>query len=141
MMPLHPKELLADQTRRHFLRDGWLGLGGLALTSLMGSGSARAEEPFLPRPPHFAAKAKSVIYLHLGSPPHLDLFDYKPELVKRDGQPLPRNRCTKGKRSPSPPARPSCWARRGSSPSYGKAGVWLSRCRAAPGRSRRRALL
>ena len=46
--------------------------------------------PLAPKPPMFPAKAKRVIYLHLtGSPPHLDLFDYKPELVKRDRRALP----------------------------------------------------
>ncbi len=43
-----------------------------------------------PRPPHFAAKAKRVIYLHMsGGPPQQDLFDYKPELVKHHLQPCP----------------------------------------------------
>ena len=45
-----------------------------------------------PRLPHFAAKAKRVIYLHMaGSPPHLDLLDYKPELVRRNGQDCPES--------------------------------------------------
>ena len=43
-----------------------------------------------PRPPHFAAKAKRVIYLHMaGAPPQLDLFDYKPKLVELNMQPCP----------------------------------------------------
>lgn len=47
--------------------------------------------PLAPRQPQFAAKAKRVIYLHLtGSPPHLDLYDYKPELVKRTGEECPQ---------------------------------------------------
>jgi hypothetical protein len=46
--------------------------------------------PLAAKPPHFAPKAKRVIYIHCtGSPPHLDLFDYKPELVARDGQDCP----------------------------------------------------
>ncbi|MFM9067599.1 MAG: DUF1501 domain-containing protein, partial [Planctomycetota bacterium] len=54
--------------------------------------------PLAPKLPPLAAKAKRVIYLHLtGSPPHLDLYDYKPELVKRDGQPCP-DEFLKGKR-------------------------------------------
>src|SRR3954462_15866349 len=86
---------LADVTRRHFLSGTGLGLGAMALSSLIGE-SSRADvpvDPMMPladRQPHFAAKAKRVIYLHLtGSPPNLDVYDYKPELVKRDGQECP----------------------------------------------------
>jgi Protein of unknown function (DUF1501) len=83
-------------TRRHFLRDGSLGLGSVALAMLAGEGEKMTAQqtepnPLAPRPPHFAAKAKNVIYIHLaGSPPQLDLFDYKPELVKRNGQDCPQ---------------------------------------------------
>ena len=81
-------------TRRHFLRDCPLALGGLAYP-LMGEGRADSKadtNPFAPRPPHFKPKAKSVIFLHMaGSPPHLDLFDYKPELVKRNGENCPES--------------------------------------------------
>ncbi len=84
---------LGQRTRRTFLRDCHLGLGGVALASLL-RGDARAEaptdNPLRARHPHFAGKAKRVIYLHMtGSPPTLDLFDQKPELVKRDGQNCP----------------------------------------------------
>ena len=45
--------------------------------------------PMAPRPPHFAARAKRVIYLHMaGSPSQLDLFDHKPLLNRLDGQPV-----------------------------------------------------
>ncbi|MFM9116638.1 MAG: DUF1501 domain-containing protein [Planctomycetota bacterium] len=112
-------ERLQNLTRRHFFRESQLGLGALALSSLMGernlggrsllaadaataaaSGgpTARSLDPLAPKLPPLAAKAKRVIYLHLtGSPPHLDLYDYKPELVKRDGQPCP-DEFLKGKR-------------------------------------------
>jgi hypothetical protein len=51
---------------------------------------ADVSNPLSPRLPHFAAKAKRVIYLHMtGSPPNLDLFDYKPKLVEMDGQEAP----------------------------------------------------
>ena len=90
-------------TRRHFLRDCQLGLGGIALASLM-NGPAKANppadqtNPLRPRPPHFPAKAKNVIFLHLsGAPPHLDMYDYKPELVKRNDEPCP-DELIKGKR-------------------------------------------
>src|SRR5437016_14139752 len=86
---------LLNITRRHFLRTGSLGLGGLALSLLSGD-TASAQQPNLnplaPRRPHFAPKAKRVVYLHMaGSPPHLDLFDYKPELVRRNAEPCPES--------------------------------------------------
>ncbi len=81
--------------RRHFLREGGLGLGGIALADLLASSQGLKAETALPSPlpprlPHFAAKAKRVIYLFMsGGPSQLDLFDYKPELVKRHGEQLP----------------------------------------------------
>ena len=92
---------LQHTTRRHFLRDGSLGLGAAALAMLGGPPrpvAAAQFNPFAVRPSHYNAKAKRVIYLHLaGSPPHLDLFDYKPELVKRTGENCPDS-FLKGKR-------------------------------------------
>src|SRR4026208_875453 len=92
-------EKLAQITRRHFLKESQLQLGAIPLASLMArSGPAappaaapsRSADPLHPRAPHFAPRARRVIYLHLtGSPPHLDLYDYKPELVSRDGQNCP----------------------------------------------------
>ena len=84
---------LRNITRRHFLSKCQAGLGGVALASLLGNstavGAALDNGTALNRP-HFPAKAKSVIYLHMaGSPPNLDMFDYKPELVKRNGQDCP----------------------------------------------------
>ncbi len=79
-------------TRRHFMQTSGLSLGGLALGNLL------AEESVHARGPHFAPKAKNVIYLHMiGAPSHLDLLDYKPMLKERDGQPCPEE-LTKGKR-------------------------------------------
>src|SRR3989442_575323 len=74
-------------------------VGGRALSSLLQrKPQAAVETPLAPRKPHFAGKAKHVIYLHMaGSPPHLDMFDYKPELVKRTGQDCPAEHL-KGKR-------------------------------------------
>jgi uncharacterized protein DUF1501 len=90
-----PLQQALNVTRRHFLKTGSLGLGGLALSFLMNDKSSgqqpNAVNPLAPRRPHFAAKAKRVIYLHMaGSPPHLDLLDYKPELVRRNGQDCPQ---------------------------------------------------
>jgi hypothetical protein len=77
--------------RRAFLRSSGLGLGAAALGTLLNGGRALAD-PGRPqaRAPHFAPRAKHVIYLHMiGAPSQLDLFDRKPDLVKQDGQPCP----------------------------------------------------
>jgi Protein of unknown function (DUF1501) len=91
-------------TRRQFLKHSQTGLGAIALSMLLDregraadrpakSGqtlTAAADNPMAPRPPHFPAKAKRVIYLHMsGGPPQQDLFDYKPTLVKHNMQPCP----------------------------------------------------
>ena len=84
--------------RRQFLSDCGVGLGKIALAGLLTdalSGSAiqaatAAANPLAPKPPHFPAKAKRVIHLFMaGAPSQLDLFDYKPELAKLEGKPLP----------------------------------------------------
>ena len=82
-----------DITRRHFFENAFgksvgFGIGSAALASLF------TEEGFaqsaINHPLDFAPKAKHVIYLQqCGGPPHIDLFDFKPELVKRDGEPIP----------------------------------------------------
>lgn len=74
--------------RRWFLRDCTIGLGGIALGHLLRRDAvAAAANPLAPRRPHFSGKAKRVIYMfHAGAPSHLELFDYKPELEKRNGQ-------------------------------------------------------
>jgi hypothetical protein len=91
---------LEKETRRNFLKGSFMGLGGLALGSLLGCGSDSKtalntfdpQNPLAPKPPHFAPRAKSVIYLHMaGAPSQLELFDYKPELAKLDGQDCPQS--------------------------------------------------
>lgn len=81
-------------SRRWFLRDCGIGLGATALASLL----AQDTQPNTRRS-HYPAKAKRVIYLfHAGAPSHLELFDPKPELTKRDGQ-LPPAELLKGYRA------------------------------------------
>ena len=79
-------------TRRHFFQRAGAGFGWLALQSMLartGFG-ANALNPLAAKPPHFPARAKSIIWLFMnGGPSHVDTWDYKPELQKRDGQPLP----------------------------------------------------
>ncbi len=92
-----------DITRRHFLRDCGVGVGKMALAGLLaerlGAQTAPAfVNPMAPHPPHFAGKAKAVIHLFMaGAPSHLDLFDFKPDLTKMDGKPLPAS-VTEGQR-------------------------------------------
>jgi hypothetical protein len=95
------RKLLA---RRWFFKECGVGLAGIALASLVGgkAGTAPAAlptNPLAPRDPHFAPRAKRVIYMfQAGAPSHLELFDYKPELAKRDGQ-LPPPSLLKGYRA------------------------------------------
>jgi uncharacterized protein (DUF1501 family) len=98
----HPQSAL--QARRWFLQECGIGLGGMALAELLGSGTpARAADavadPLSAKPSHFPARAKSVIFLFMaGAPSHLELLDHKPELVKFDGT-LPPPELLKGYRA------------------------------------------
>ena len=119
-------------TRRHFFRQSQAGLGAIALSSLLAKDAPASPDgsgvvnPLAPRPPQFAAKAKRVIYLHLtGSPPHLDLFDYKPELVKHDGEACPDS-FLKGKRFAFTSGVPKLLGTPRKFARYGKNGVWMS---------------
>jgi hypothetical protein len=81
-------------TRRTFLGRGAMGLGTAALAHLLGkdlfAAAGRGRVPGIPGVPHFAPKAKRVIYLFMnGAPTHVDLFDWKPKLKEMHGQALP----------------------------------------------------
>jgi hypothetical protein len=86
-------------TRRAFLQHSSVGIGTAALASVLGAGRASAaskEARGEVYPLHFAPKAKRVIFLcQAGGPSHLETFDYKPELAKMGGQPMPES-FTKG---------------------------------------------
>jgi len=121
-------ERIQFQTRRHFLRHSTAGIGGIALNAMMGSDLARgaSPEPLSEKKPHFAAKAKRVIYLHMtGSPPNLDMFDYKPELSKFDGKDCP-DEFLEGRTFaftsgvPKLMGSPREWSQ------HGKSGMWMS---------------
>ncbi len=128
---MHPKLAhLEATTRRQFLGASSLGLGSLALSQMNALAAdvpaLPTENPLAPRKPHFPAKAKRVIYLHMsGAPPHLDLFDYKPELVKRDGQNCP-DEYLKGKRFAFTSGVPKLLGTRQPFKQQGKAGIWMS---------------
>ncbi|HWA98058.1 MAG TPA: DUF1501 domain-containing protein, partial [Pirellulales bacterium] len=99
---MNHRNQFCGRTRREFLWDAGAGFGGVALTSMLaGDGffagralaataskaEAGAANPLAPKLQHFAAKAKACIFLFMyGGPSQMDLFDYKPELQKRDGQ-------------------------------------------------------
>ncbi|MCD2450473.1 DUF1501 domain-containing protein [Methylicorpusculum oleiharenae] len=96
---------MSNTSRREFLLKSGYGLGGLGLAAsglLPGGGmissafadellnAATGDNPLAPKAPHFAAKAKTVIWLHMaGAPSTLDLYDYKPELIKLAGKGVP----------------------------------------------------
>ncbi len=86
--------------RRWFFQQCGVGLGSIAAAHLMGGpGLASEVNPLAPKKPHYAPKAKRVIYLFMaGAPSHLELFDYKPALAKHDGT-LPPPELLKGYRA------------------------------------------
>jgi hypothetical protein len=92
-------------SRRWFLKECGVGLGAIALRNLLSDYAVAAPansaltNPLGPKLPHFAPKAKNVIYLFMaGAPSHLELFDYKPQLAKFNGT-LPPAELLKGYRA------------------------------------------
>ncbi|HTH47700.1 MAG TPA: DUF1501 domain-containing protein [Candidatus Limnocylindria bacterium] len=101
-----PEKILSNAgrqllNRRDFLRHGGTGLGGIALATLLAEQRLLAakepirpawspQQPNAPRPPHFTPKAKNVLVIFCsGALSHVDTWDYKPELFRRHGEPLP----------------------------------------------------
>lgn len=78
-------------SRRSMLAQSGCGFGALALAGMLAAEEPdRAVQPFSVRAPHYAAKAKRVLFLYMpGGPSHVDLFDPKPRLKEEDGKPLP----------------------------------------------------
>src|SRR5262249_46266360 len=92
------RELAIGITRRHFFRECGIGVGKIALASLLTDALARrafaapalAVNPLAPKPPHYGPKVSHVIHLFMaGAPSQLDLFDYKPTLARFEGKPIP----------------------------------------------------
>jgi len=134
MDPLH--EHLLNKNRRHFLQKMGLGIGGLALGSILdpsGFGQNTSAAQMLqngPVPlPHFAPKAKRIIYLfQSGGPSQLDLFDYKPKLNELRGQDLPES-IRKGQRLTGMTSGQSNFPLTGSVfnfKQYGESRAWVS---------------
>ena len=127
---------LEEITRRHFFSKCALGLGSIALGSLLSEQKIFASDkinlanPFAPKAPHFPAKAKNIIYLFMaGGPSQLELFDYKPTLVKLNAQPIPES-FVKGKRfafmDTFAKERPKLLGTRRKFSQHGKSGAWVS---------------
>jgi hypothetical protein len=128
MEPKH--EYLQQITRRNFLRTaGQFSLGAIALTAMGWDrkiAAATVTNPLAPKRPHFEPKVKRVIYLHMsGGPPHLDLFDYKPELVKWNDKPCPEE-FIKGRKFAFTSGVPKLMGTPHKFAQYGKAGMWMS---------------
>ncbi len=124
--PTSTHELL--KTRRHFFRDCQMGIGAMALSSLLAddTSAGTAPAPLAPRETHFEPYAKSVIFLHMaGSPPNLDLFDYKPELLKRTGQECP-DEFLAGRKFAFTSGTPKLLGTPRKFEQHGESGTWLS---------------
>src|SRR3954454_13237449 len=129
-----------QRTRREFLWEAGAGFTGLALSGLLsGDGffgrTARGDEakggptsggfanPLAPKPPHFAPKAKSVIFLFMyGGPSHVDTFDYKPKLYSLDGQTIPLKTFGRGGKKNEGRVVGPKWKFQ----QYGESGKWVS---------------
>ncbi|MEZ0611112.1 DUF1501 domain-containing protein [Fibrella sp. WM1] len=136
--------ILQRDTRRHFLQTCSTGLGAMALGTLFGgceslfgrtdkaaaslaaAGLDPMASPTDPRLSQFAPKAKQIIYIHMaGSPSQLELFDYKPELVKYNGKDCPQELLT-GKKFAFIRGVPKMLASTASFSQHGQSGAWIS---------------
>jgi len=118
---MNPREqFFKTETRREFLKHSGAGIGAMALASVLNGAGTAAQRP------HFQPRAKRVIYIHLvGAASQLDLFDYKPELVKRNGQKCP-DHMFKGKRLAFIREHPVLLGTRFRFQRHGQAGIELS---------------
>lgn len=122
-------------TRRHFLSKCTTGLGAMWLSTMgqraWGVPTALEKDPanpLMPAMPHFAPKAKRVIYLHMaGAPSQHELFDYKPELKKLDGQDCPKE-FLEGKQFAFIQGVPKMLGPQFDFKQYGESGAWVSEC-------------
>lgn len=136
---IEAKHVMAQaHTRRHFLKESAMGLGALAIGTLLGScGSGSRSErmveplfdpvhPLAPKAPPVLGRARSVIYLHMaGAPSQLELFDYKPELMKVDGQDCPPS-LLEGKQFAFIRGVPKMLGPQAKFAQHGESGAWVS---------------
>ena len=128
---------LLQRTRRHFFAQCGIGLGTMALGSVFNQSQGGAipespANPLSPRPGHFPAKAKNVIFLFMaGGPSQFELLDFKPELQKRHNQPIPDS-FIKGKRfafmNTFAKETPKLLGTKRKFSQHGSNGAWISEC-------------
>ena len=130
---------MSNNTRRDFLLKSGFGLGASALTGLLPgggllhaasaadlAGAAAGIDPLAPKQPNFPAKVKSVIWLHQnGAPSTLDLFDYKPELIRLAGQDVPAS-FLKGIKTSTQGGVGKLFASQRTWKQHGDGGAWFS---------------
>ncbi len=124
---------LESVTRRHFLKDCATGMGAIWMAAQGGVRGLDAVQPvhsgsnpLSPIWPHHAARAKRVIYLHMvGAPSQLELFDYRPELKRLDGQECP-SEFLEGKRFAFIQGTPRMLGPQFPFEQHGRSGAWLS---------------
>ncbi len=126
-----PCRQFCRRTRREFLWEAGAGFTGVALTGLLSadgffSAAAAAEasaNPLAPKPAHFPAKAKSVIFLFMyGGPSHIETFDYKPKLYPLDGKTIPISTFGRGGKKNEGRVVGPKWQFQ----QYGQCGKWVS---------------
>jgi hypothetical protein len=133
-----PTDPLLLRTRRHFFHDCAVCVGSMALASLLHADTvplgprAPGADPLAPRPGHFPAKAKNVIFLFMaGGPSQLELFDHKPKLNELHGKPIPEE-FIKGKRfafmDSFAKQTPKLLGTRRKFARHGHSGAWVSEC-------------
>src|SRR3954463_3265219 len=119
----------AALSRRAFLHQAGMGLGGLALAEMLAPAARAAEDHGVLGQPHFPPRAKRVIYLFMsGGPSQLDLFDYKPVLNEMNGKDLPES-VRKGQRLTGMSANQATLPLAGSLFKFGRhggSGAWVS---------------
>jgi len=122
-------------SRRRLLLNATQGIGGLALSGLLPGGgmlvapayaSTDGSDPLAARPTHFPAKVRSVIWLHMdGAPSTLDLYDYKPDLIKLAGQDIPES-FLKGVKTSTQGGVGKLFASQRTWKQHGDSGAWFS---------------
>jgi len=127
------EDFLQQRTRRHFFNQCGMGVGAIALADMLadstsGSDAAHSSNPLAPKPTHFPARAKRVIYLFMaGGPSQLDMFEHKPMLNQLNGQPIPQS-YLEGKRFAFMDSshRVNLLGTRRTFQQYGQSGAWVS---------------
>ncbi len=135
---MNSQQFLQQQTRRHFFNQCGVGVGSMALANLISDSSEAASSdaaspdasrnPLAPKPTHFPARAKRVIYMFMaGGPSQLDMFEHKPMLNQLNGQPIPQS-YLEGKRFAFMDSshRINLLGTRRAFQQYGECGAWVS---------------